>query len=122
MGGFGTCSNDLQAGCIYFVVVQVCRTGVAATMNSWSTWDNPSYCWIVICKNKRFHRHENTLFGHRVPLGETDAFSPPPAIDGTFQVRCDECGEEYAYRAADILRIEQSLPESFTSHPLFRQL
>jgi len=111
---------SLQVGCMQFVVVQVCWTRVATPMNSWSTWDNPSYCWIVICKNNRFHRHENTMFGHRIPLGETDAFSPPPAIGGTFQARCDECGEEYAYRPEEILRVDQSLPESFTPHPLFR--
>jgi hypothetical protein len=105
---------------LQFVVVQVCRIVVAATMNSWSTWDDPSYCWIVICKNNWFHRHENTMFGHRIPLGETDAFSPPPAIGGTFQVRCDECDEEYAYRPEEILRVDQSLPKSFTPHPLFR--
>jgi hypothetical protein len=78
--------------------------------------------WSVICKNKRFHRHENTMFGHRIPLGETDACSPPPGIDGTFQVRCDECGEEYEYRPDEVLRVEQSLSASFAPHPLFRDL
>ena len=33
-------------------VVRVCRTGVAATMNTSSTLGNASYFWIVICKNK----------------------------------------------------------------------
>ena len=84
MGWFGTCGMTLQAGYIQFVVLQVSRTGVAATMNSWSTWDNPSYCWIVICKNQRFHRRENTMFGHRVPVGETDAFSPPLRLTALF--------------------------------------
>ena len=60
------------------------------------------------------------MLGHRIPLGETDACSPPPAIGGTFQVRCDECDEEYAYRPEEILRVDQSLPKSFTPHPLFR--
>ena len=92
----------------------------AATMNSWSTWDNPSYCWIVICKNKRFHHQDNTMFGHRIPLGETDAFSPPPSIGDVFQVRCDKCGEEYSYKPEEILRVEETLPESFTPHLLFK--
>jgi hypothetical protein len=39
-------------------------------------WADSHYCWIVICKNGGFHRHTNLLFGHRIPLGETDAISP----------------------------------------------
>ena len=89
-------------------------------MNSWSTWDSSGYCWIVICKNKKFHRHDNTMFGHRIPLGETDAYAPRPLVGAGFRARCDECGEEYEYGADDILRVEQSLPEAFTPHPLFR--
>jgi len=91
-------------------------------MNSWSTWDDPTYCWIVICKNKKVHSHENAMFGHRIPLGETDAFSPAPSIKDAFQVRCDECGEEYSYKPEDVLRVEHTLPESFTPHPFFKDL
>lgn len=89
-------------------------------MNTWSTWSDPSYCWIVICKNKKLHGHENTLFGHRIPLAEADAISSPPSIPRPFYVRCDECGAEYSYEPEDVLRVEQSLPESFTPHPWFR--
>jgi hypothetical protein len=83
-------------------------------------WVDSHYCWIVICKNGGFHRHTNLLFGHRIPLGETDAISPRPALAGSFNVQCDECGKEYSYEADDVLRFEQELPETFTPHRLFR--
>jgi hypothetical protein len=89
-------------------------------MGTWSSWDNPNYCWVVICKNTRFHRQVNTMFGHKIPLGETDAFSPPPAFDGQFHARCDECGEEYEYDPAVILRAELTPPSGFAPHPLFK--
>jgi len=54
------------------------------------------------------------------PSWRDRCFLASPAIDGTFHVRCDECSEEYEYRPEEILRVEQSLPESFTPHPLFR--
>ena len=103
------------------VVVDVTKSRVCATMTSWSPWDNPSYCWVVICKNKRFHRHANTMFGHKIPLAETDAVSAPPAVSGPFVVQGDECGEEYTYRAEEVLRVELGLSESFVPHPLFRE-
>jgi hypothetical protein len=40
--------------------------GVAATMTSWSAWGQSSYCWAVICKNVRFHRHANVNSGHKI--------------------------------------------------------
>jgi hypothetical protein len=83
-------------------------------------WADSHYCWIVICKNGGFHRHTNLLFGHRIPLGETDAVSPRPALAGSFNVQCDECGKEYSYEADDVLRFELELPETFTPHRLFR--
>jgi hypothetical protein len=83
-------------------------------------WADSHYCWIVICKNGGFHRHTNLLFGHRIPLGETDAVSPRPALAGSFKVQCDECGKEYPYEADDVLRFEQELPKTFTPHRLFR--
>jgi hypothetical protein len=83
-------------------------------------WADSHYCWIVICKNGGFHRHTNLLFGHRIPLGETDAVSPRPALAGSFKVQCDECGKEYSYEADDVLRFELELPETFTPHRLFR--
>jgi hypothetical protein len=89
------------------------------SMAAWSPWDQVGYCWVVICKNVRFHRHTNVAFGHKIPLGEADAVSPPPHIIGLFAVRCDECNKEYSYGPEDILRLELSLPESFTPHRLF---
>lgn len=77
------------------------------------------YCWVVLCKNHRFHKQQNLYFGHRIPLGETDAFMPPPALNGGMRVRCDDCGEECSYQAKDILRIQLDLPPSFSPHPLF---
>jgi hypothetical protein len=35
---------------------------------------------------------QNLFVGHKIPLGETDAFAPLPALEGRFMVRCDECG------------------------------
>lgn len=60
------------------------------------------------------------MFGHRIPLGETDAFSPLTSIGDVCHVRCDKCGEEHSYKPKEILRVEQTLPESFTPHPLFK--
>ena len=48
-------------------------------MGAWNPWDNPSYCWVVICKNKKVHRETNVMFGHKIPLGETDSFEPVSA-------------------------------------------
>jgi len=82
------------------------------------SYDDP-YAWVVTCKNKKFHNRNNIFFGHKIPLGETDAFSPPPALEGAFSVRCDECGQEYSYNAKDLARIELALPAGFTPHPFF---
>lgn len=95
---------------------------VAATMTSWSAWSESSYCWVVICKNVRFHRHANVNSGHKIPLGETDAVTSPPAITAPFIAMCDECGKEYSYKPEEVLRLELAIPEPFTPHPLFRDL
>jgi hypothetical protein len=83
-------------------------------------WETDQYCWVVICKNQRFHHQRNLLFGHRIPLGETDAFTPRPALSGNLTVRCDECGEENSYEPGEVLRYEEVFPETLTPHPLFR--
>jgi hypothetical protein len=89
-------------------------------MATWSTWaEDEPYCWVVICKNYRFHRNHNLFSGHKIPLGETDAFEPPPALDFKVVVRCDECGEEYAYDPADVVRHQMNLGNDFKPHPLF---
>src|ERR1700674_5650860 len=77
-------------------------------------WETRQYCWVVICKNQRFHHQTNLLYGHRIPLGETDAFTPRPPLDGTLTVRCDECGEENSYEPAEVLRYEEVFPETPT--------
>lgn len=82
------------------------------------SYDSP-YVWVVVCKNHRFHHRNNLFFGHKIPLGETDGISPPPVSDGRFDVRCDECGEQYSYKPKELVRVELDLPESFTPHPLF---
>ena len=58
------------------------------------------------------------MFGHKIPLAETDAFEPVP-VSGPFYVRCDECGVEHSYEPEEVMRIEMELPESFTTHPRF---
>ena len=83
-------------------------------------WEDGQYCWVVVCKNSRFHRDTNVLYGHRIPLGKTDAFEPLPALNGPVTIRCDECGKEYSYQPAEVLRFEQELPQDFAPHPLFR--
>lgn len=77
------------------------------------------YFWVVLCKNHRYHRQQNLFFGHKIPLAETDAFLPPPALDSALKVRCDDCGEEYSYQPKELVRIELECPGSFTPHPLF---
>lgn len=90
-------------------------------MASWDSWNQSSqYCWVVICKNKKFHRHDNLFFGHKIPLGETDALESPPLVGGEFSVCCDECGKEYFYQSKQLLRTQLELPVAFTPHPLFR--
>jgi hypothetical protein len=44
-------------------------------------WENPSYCWVVIRKNTKAHRGTNLMFGHKIPLGETDTFEPCLSAD-----------------------------------------
>jgi len=83
-------------------------------------WEDNHYCWVVLCKNYWFHLRQNLFFGHKIPLGEADAISPCPVLHGPFTVRCDECGKEYLYKASEVRRFDQELPESFTPHPLFR--
>lgn len=77
------------------------------------------YFWVVLCKNHSFHKQQNIFFGHKIPLAETDAVLPPPAVNGNLKVRCDECGAEYSYKTTDLVRVELDPPESFTPHPLF---
>jgi hypothetical protein len=77
------------------------------------------YFWVVICKNRRFHHKGNTSYEHQIPLAEADAFSPPPMLTDDIKVRCDSCGEEYSYRAKEVLRAEIEVPERLTPHPLF---
>jgi len=57
--------------------------------------------------------------GHKIPLGETDAFAPPPELDSNLTIRCDECGEEYTYDPADLLRFQMGQHPNFKPHPLF---
>ena len=84
-------------------------------------WENTQYCWVVLCKNHWVHLRENLFFRHRIPLAETDAIMPRPAIGQRFRVKCDSCGKEYLYAPSDVRRYEQELPPSFVPHPLFRE-
>lgn len=80
-------------------------------------WGNVNYCWVVICKNAKAHRHTNVLFGHKIPLAET-AFESLP-VTSPFEVKCDECGHESSYTPEEVARFEFQLPASFTPHPRF---
>jgi hypothetical protein len=89
-------------------------------MTDWGSWGGTdSYCWAVICKNRKFHSQQNIYSGHKIPLGETDEFASPPALDFNFRVRCDECGAEHSYAATDLVRYQTQLAADFKPHPLF---
>jgi hypothetical protein len=89
-------------------------------MAAWSSWSEAEhYCRVVICKNRKFHDHQNISSGHKIPLAETDALASPPVLDLRFRVRCDECGEEYFYHPADLVRFQMVLGREFQPHPLF---
>lgn len=86
-------------------------------------WEDNRYFWVVLCKYKWFHVRESLslFFRYRIALGETDAVSPCPVVNGSFIARCDRCGKEASYKGSDVLRCElDAPPESFTPHPLFR--
>lgn len=88
-------------------------------MSAWSTWGEVEpYCWVVVCKNRKFHNQQNIYSGHKIPLSETDEFASPPDV-GFFTVRCDECGSEQSYRPEDLMRFKMTLPPDFKTHPLF---
>jgi hypothetical protein len=84
-------------------------------------WEDSRYCWVVHCKNHWFHIRKNLFYRHRIPLAETDAVAPRPAIDTRFRARCDECGKEHVYKPSEVLRFEQEPPASFVPHPLFSE-
>jgi hypothetical protein len=84
-------------------------------------WRNVTYCWVVFCKNAKAHRHTNVLFGHKIPLAETEAFESLP-VSGPFDVKCDECGHESSYNTPEeVARVEFQFPRSFTPHSRFVQ-
>ena len=60
-------------------------------------WEDNSYCWVVLCKNNWFHLRDNLFYKHKIPLGRTDVYTPPPDLKSSFRVRCDECHKEYLY-------------------------
>lgn len=82
-------------------------------------WVDCSYCWVVVCKNRWFHRKRNIFNVHRIPLAQTDAVADRPAIDRRFLVRCGECGKAYMFKPSEVLRWEMDVPPSFIPHPLF---
>jgi hypothetical protein len=89
-------------------------------VSAWSAWGEAApYCWVVVCKNHKFHNRQNIYSGHKIPLGETDEFAPPPKLDFGFTVRCDECEAEHSYQAADLMRFQMQLAADFKPHPLF---
>jgi hypothetical protein len=83
-------------------------------------WEDYCYCWAVLCRNDWFHNRQNLFSRHRIPLGETDAYSQPPDLKSSFTVTCDECHKEYLYKPSQVLRHDQEVPESFVPHLLFQ--
>jgi hypothetical protein len=59
------------------------------------------------------------LFGHKIPLGETDKFATLPMVGRSFEAVCDECGKVHSYKPKEVLRMELKAPDVFTPHPLF---
>jgi hypothetical protein len=43
-----------------------------------------------------------------------------PHISTPFPVQCPDCGVVYSYRPEDVLKVESTVLESFTPHPLFQ--
>ena len=80
------------------------------------TWGSSTYCWVVICKNTKVHRHTNLMFGHRIPLAETDQFEPMP-VSGPFYVQCDDCRQKPSYEPEEVMRVEIEIRESFNHTP-----
>ena len=87
-----------------------------------SDWGDKQYFWVVICKNRHFHEHQNIWFGHRILLGETDSISDLPIIAPRIVVRCDACDKEYEYTRKEIPKYESDPVDSFVEHPLFREV
>jgi hypothetical protein len=87
-----------------------------------SEWEDKQYFWVVVCKNRHFHEHQNIWFGHRILLGETDSYSDLPVSAPQILVRCDACGKEYEYSQKEILKFESDPVESFVEHPMFREV
>jgi hypothetical protein len=83
-------------------------------------WQDIHYYWVVLCKNHFFHMRQNLFYRHRIPLAVTDPYSPVPSLDGSFKVRCDDCGKTYVYKPSEVRRYEQEITKAFTPHPLFR--
>jgi hypothetical protein len=87
-----------------------------------SEWEDRQYFWVVVCKNHRFHNHENIWFGHRILLGETDSVSSLPITEKLISVRCDDCHKEFEYGLKEILKFESEPVATFVEHPLFREM
>jgi len=48
---------------------------------------------LCLCLGRDLQEQKvNVMFGHKIPLGETDLYEPPLALDGPFTAYCDECG------------------------------
>lgn len=70
-------------------------------------------------QERKAHRQTNVLFGHKIPVAETDAFESLP-VSSPFEVTCNECGHESSYTPEEVMRVEFfQLPASFAPHPRF---
>lgn len=93
---------------------------VTATMSTWSLWENARYVWVVVCKNKKAHRHAGAALTYKIPLAETDAVSGMPDISAPFLVKCPNCSGEYRYDPGEVMNVELDVVDSFVPHPLFQ--
>lgn len=107
----------------YFRATKIPRPMHFVTAWEARMWEDNRYFWVVLCKNRWFHMRDSLSLNYRqrIPLGETDAVTPCPIGNLTFNVRCDKCGKEYSYGASDVLKFEMEPPESFAPHPLFAE-
>jgi hypothetical protein len=81
-------------------------------------YDAP-YAWAVVCKDKRFHRHQNLYFGRKIALGETDAFSSPPPCRDPLPYAVIGAERSIPTSPKSCLRIELDFPKGLKPHFFF---
>jgi hypothetical protein len=88
------------------------------TAESWNY--TTDYLWVVVCKSHRFHTKGTLGTGHKILLGESDAYAALGMLPETINACCGSCGEEYTYKLKEIMGHEVPVLEAFVLHPLFK--